>query len=129
MDHDKWIATVSKIDETGQDEFRAEYNSPEMMWPLIETILEERELLVANHTAKTLGYEPYYGWCDVDGCDQEACGGGIAWRETGYWRGCTQDSKDYREGKSQPMMKPEAIAKEKMRGADGILKINPQEKP
>lgn len=66
-------------------------------------------------------YEPYYGWCDVEGCENEGANGGGCWRETGYWTVCSKHSQEYREGKPQPPMKQSAIDREKRRGADGVL--------
>lgn len=60
-------------------------------------------------------YEPYFGWCDVDGCDGEGCSGGAAWEETGYWTVCSKHSNDWRGGKPQPKMKQKAINRENSR--------------
>lgn len=68
--------------------------------------------------------EPYFGYCDVDGCDGEGCSGGNAWRETGYWTVCSEHSSICREGGEQPKMKQSAIDREDSRGADGILPHN-----
>jgi hypothetical protein len=65
--------------------------------------------------------EPYFGWCDVEGCKGEGCNGGGCWRETGYWTVCDKHSTDYRAGKPQPKMKQSAIDREKTRGLDGCL--------
>lgn len=65
--------------------------------------------------------EPYFGWCDVEGCDNEGCSGGNAWRETGYWTVCSKHSAANRKGETQPKMKQEAIDRENSRGTDGIL--------
>lgn len=69
-------------------------------------------------------YEPYFGWCNVEGCENEGCSGGNAWRETGYWTVCYKHSADYREGKPQPKMKQAAIDREASRGKDGCLPAN-----
>lgn|SRR3990167_3593679 len=66
--------------------------------------------------------EPYFGWCDVDGCDNEGCSGGMAWRESGYWTVCSKHAQMHREGKDQPKMKQKAIDKEKTRKPDGTLR-------
>lgn len=50
-------------------------------------------------------YEPYFGWCNVEGCEREGANGGGCWRETGYWTVCSKHSQEYREGKPQPPMK------------------------
>lgn len=71
----------------------------------------------SNH----LEYEPYFGWCNVEGCDNEAANGGGCWRETGYWTVCSKHARMHREGKPQPKMKQSAIDREKTRGEDGII--------
>ena len=60
-------------------------------------------------------YEPYFGWCDVDRCENEGCSGGNAWRDTGYWTVCIKHADDYRRGKQQPKMKQKAIYRENRR--------------
>jgi hypothetical protein len=65
--------------------------------------------------------EPYFGWCEVEGCEQEGANGGGCWRDTGYWTVCSKHSQEYREGKPQPPMKQWAIDREKSRGSDGVL--------
>lgn len=58
---------------------------------------------------------PYWGVCDVDGCDDEARDGGGCWRETGYRSVCRKHFHLYRDGGLQPKMKESAIAKEATR--------------
>lgn len=65
--------------------------------------------------SKDEDYEPYFGWCDVEGCDRGGCSGGNAWRETGYWTVCPVHAEDYRKGMPQPKMKQEAIDRENSR--------------
>ena len=60
-------------------------------------------------------YEPYFGWCDVSGCKNEAGCGGTAWPETEYWRACYKHSASHRNGDPQPKMKLSAIKREKSR--------------
>lgn len=60
-------------------------------------------------------YEPYMGWCDVDGCENEASSQGAYWHKTGYWHICYKHGGDYRAGKKQPKMKSSAIKREKSR--------------
>jgi hypothetical protein len=60
-------------------------------------------------------YEPYFGWCDVDGCKNEGCCGGTGWMKSGYWTLCTNHSRMSREGKKQPKMKQSAIQRESRR--------------
>jgi len=71
--------------------------------------------------------EPYFGWCDVEGCEKEGANGGNCWRETGYWTVCLDHSASFREGESQPKMKDYAIFREESRGEDGILKYTKTE--
>lgn len=60
-------------------------------------------------------YEPYFGWCDVDGCKEEGAAGGCYWSDTGYWTTCHKHSQDARDGKPQPKMKMRAIKREASR--------------
>ena len=69
---------------------------------------------IADNLAED-SYEPYFGWCDVAGCELEGCSGGNAWRESGYWTVCYKHADDYRNGKPQPEMKQSAIDKENSR--------------
>ena len=59
--------------------------------------------------------EPYFGWCDVKGCDNEGANGGNCWNDTGYWTVCSKHASDYRSGKPQPKMKQSAIDRENSR--------------
>lgn len=77
-----------------------------------EEVLELMEAW-SDHIAENA--EPYFGWCNVKGCDDEACNGGSCWRETGYWNVCHKHSDMYRKGKPQPKMKQWAVDKEKSR--------------
>jgi hypothetical protein len=38
---EKWVNLVSKVDQTFEDEFKAEYNSPELMFPLMQRLLKQ----------------------------------------------------------------------------------------
>jgi len=69
--------------------------------------------------------EPYFGWCDVEGCENEGCSGGMAWDNTGkYWTVCHKHSQQHREGKPQPKMKQSAIERENRRDKEtGFLKL------
>lgn len=66
-------------------------------------------------------YEPYFGWCDVKGCENEGCMGGGVWADTGYWTVCSKHSDDYRKGKPKPKMKETAIKRESSRDEKGYL--------
>ena len=65
--------------------------------------------------------EPYMGWCDVEGCQNEAAANGICWPDTGYWLCCSDHAKHYRLGLPQPRMKRLAFDREASRGEDGHL--------
>ena len=71
--------------------------------------------------------EPYFGWCDVDGCDKEGCSGGNAWRKSGYWKVCYKHSADFRSGLPQPKMKQSAIDREASRDENGYLPAKPNQ--
>jgi hypothetical protein len=70
--------------------------------------------------------EPYFGWCDVEGCENEGCSGGIAWEDSGYWTVCHKHSDEYRKGLPQPKMKQTSIDRENSRGEDGRLPLKPK---
>ena len=87
-----------------------------------------KELLVLYNVSLPLTeseeeYEPYFGWCNVEGCENEGANGGGCWRETGYWTVCSKHSQMWREGKPQPKMKQKYIDKEATRLPDGTLPI------
>ena len=69
--------------------------------------------------------EPYFGWCDVEGCENEGCCGGTCWSETGHWRVCSKHSQQHREGSLQPQMKQAAIDRENSRDENGYLPSKP----
>ena len=64
---------------------------------------------------------PYWGMCDVKGCQGENCNGGGCWRETGYWQVCSEHSQMWRDSKPQPKMKKRAILREQSRNERGFL--------
>ncbi len=66
-------------------------------------------------------YEPYFGWCDVLGCENEGCSGGNAWSDSGYWAVCTGHAQDYRDGKPQPKMKTEVFEVTEVTGEDEFI--------
>ena len=68
-------------------------------------------------------YEPYFGWCNVEGCENEGANVGCCWRETGYWTVCSKHASEYRAGKPQPKMQQKYIDKEATRLPDGTLPI------
>lgn len=64
--------------------------------------------------------------CDVDGCNEEQSGGGMYWKETGYWSICSKHMDAGRKGESQPKMRASAIAKESRRDkVTGIMQPLP----
>lgn len=92
------------------------YNETIESEPIYRVFLQQNKCIES-----TKEYEPYFGWCDVEGCENEGANGGGCWRQSGYWTVCSKHSAEYREGKDQPKMKKSAIDREKRRGADGIL--------
>lgn len=66
-------------------------------------------------------YEPYFGYCNVEGCMNEGCSGGMAWKESGYWTVCDKHAQEYRDGNPQPPMKAWAVYRENSRLPDGTL--------
>jgi hypothetical protein len=38
---EQWLILVSKVDQTFEDEFKAEYNSPELIFPLMQRLLKQ----------------------------------------------------------------------------------------
>ena len=73
---------------------------------------QERAETVKAKLKKT---EPYFGWCDVEGCKNEGASGGYYWRETGYWTICSKHGDMARAKEPQPKMKRTAIHREKTR--------------
>ena len=92
-------------------------NQPLMLQVMIGYIisLESRISLYEEATRRNeeQDNEPYFGWCDVEGCENEGCRGGGTW--VGYWTVCSDHSDDYRKGKPQPKMKQKAIDRENSR--------------
>ena len=73
-------------------------------------------------------YEPYFGWCNVEGCENEGANGGNCWPETGYWTVCSKHAAEYRAGQPQPKMQQKYIDKEATRRPDGTLPIGNETK-
>jgi hypothetical protein len=82
------------------------------------------EIIAAVEKDKVADYEPYFGWCNVKGCENEGCSGGSAWRESGYWTVCYKHADDYRNGKPQPTMKKAAIDREASRDENGCITVD-----
>ena len=81
-----------------------------------EKKLKQHEaIILCKECTEEENAEPYFNLCDVEGCENEECSGGRAWRETGYWSVCSDHSKDNREGRPQPKMKQASIDREKKR--------------
>jgi hypothetical protein len=38
---EQWLNLVSKVDQTFEDEFKAEYNSPELMFQVVQRLLKQ----------------------------------------------------------------------------------------
>jgi hypothetical protein len=100
---------------------------PVIAWyePTTRVVLtvEEWERLVLDKSNDEQDNEPYFGWCDVDGCNNAGSSGGMGWRDTGYWTLCSIHFKDYHDKKPQPKMKDESIKRESTRDEDGCLPI------
>jgi len=105
-------------------------NGANSVWQFLEAALTEayeKGIKDAIDDSNSEPYEPYFGWCEVDGCENEGCSGGNAWRKTGYWTVCSEHSRKHREGKPQPKMKQLAIERENSRDkTTGFLPIGSQ---
>jgi len=55
------------------------------------------------------------GSCDVVGCTQISCCGGIYWSERGFWKLC-QNHVPANKNDEFPLMKNDAIEREVLRG-------------
>ena len=84
---------------------------------LVENTAEIMELINDEE------YEPYFGWCNVEGCENEGANGGNCWPETGYWTVCSKHAAEYRAGQPQPKMQQKYIDKEATRLPDGTLPV------
>ena len=84
------------------------------LWQWIKKYAEECCKEQEKEIDKELS-EPYFGWCDVEGCDEEGCSGGNAWRDSGYWTVCYKHAQDHRDKKPQPKMKRASVEKESLR--------------
>lgn len=40
---EQWLKLVSKVDQTFEDEFKAEFNSPELMFPIVQRLLQQTQ--------------------------------------------------------------------------------------
>lgn len=55
MTKDEFINLVSKVNETGEDEFKAEYNSPELIWEnVISKIAKQKKVVIIGSTPTML---------------------------------------------------------------------------
>jgi hypothetical protein len=112
-----WLKAKFKTVELGEDAdgnpyFLGQDSNPELQ-RCIDIAIEyaQQPQKVEQEEEKPTEYIPYFGWCDVDKCENEGCCGGTGWRETGYWTLCTNHSRMAREGKKQPKMKRSAKSK------------------
>lgn len=46
---EQWLNLVSKVDQTFEDEFKAEYNSPELMYPVVHLLLKQNSVIGLRH--------------------------------------------------------------------------------
>jgi hypothetical protein len=90
-------------------------------FPQFKTVVKIMRQYVSDVQKEPKESEPYFGWCDVEGCEREASSGGFYWQETGYWKICYKHSALCREDKPQPQMKQSAIDRENSRLPDGRL--------
>ena len=67
MNKDLFIKMVSKIDQTCEDEFKAEYNSPELIWKKIICKLTAQSPVICTCSEDNL-------IVGLDGCRCERCG-------------------------------------------------------
>ena len=74
-----------------------------------------------ENDATVSAVEPYFGWCDVKGCKNEASCGGIAWQDSGYWSTCSEHTNMHRAGFPQSTMKAASIEREARRDEKGFL--------
>ena len=116
---DKWYLHTKNYDES-----RDFTTCGEEVKDFIKSLLKkqrgeiEKEYNVGEH------YEPFFGWCDVEGCEDEGCCGGTVWRKTGYWTACIKHAQEHRDGKPQPKMKQSAIDRENSRDPEtGYLTV------
>ena len=105
LTNEELIEEIEKDHDLG-DQFSLKRELVKRFKAVISSAVEQNE--ITNH-------EPYFGWCDVEGCEHEACNSGGCWRETGFWKVCGDHSRMWREGEKQPHMKQEAIDRENSR--------------
>lgn len=110
------------------DEGRWMFDLKPIYWyePATRVVLtvEEYSNLVFNISNDRQDNEPYFGWCDVDGCNNAGSSGGMGWRDTGYWTLCSIHFKDYHDKKPQPKMKDVSIKRESTRDENGRLPLS-----
>ena len=119
------LDSAKRKDGWGYDIVEADYDGlVGMLESFIKSLLKkqrgeiEKEYNVGEH------YEPFFGWCDVEGCEDEGCCGGTVWRKTGYWTACIKHAQEHRDGKPQPKMKQSAIDRENSRDPEtGYLTV------
>ena len=103
-----------KFVDKDDPEFINDYIPSKELWEWVEKYAEEMCKKQREEIDKELS-EPYFGWCDVEGCDEEGCSGGNAWRDSGYWTVCYKHAQDHRDKKPQPKMKRASVEKENSR--------------
>jgi len=97
-------------------------------WKKPELALIDQLKISLSLTDSDDEYEPYFGWCNVEGCENEGANGGGCWPETGYWTVCSKHAAEYRAGQPQPKMQQKYIDKEATRLPDGTLPIGNESK-
>lgn len=117
-DWETGILQVAKVFPEGQPQLLSGRVERRMVYLLDK---EEVEKLTLHKPDSKTSDEPYFGWCDVSGCENEGCCGGTQWKQTGFWVLCSKHSADARDGKPQPKMKRYAISREQQRDNEGVL--------
>lgn len=63
MTKEQWIKLVSKMDQTEEDEFKAIYNSPELMWDKVisKIIIKKEDIISILEESNSLMGQDHYG--------------------------------------------------------------------
>lgn len=121
MNRTKIEEMLKELDRRKRSHFwrRNLYAQEDALWDIhdkmafeIGVIMESLTSLLAEDGGED---EPYMGWCDVDGCTNEASANGMYYKDTGYWRLCPKHSQLARDGNPQPKMKQSSIDRENSR--------------
>ena len=63
MTKEQWIKLVSKMDQTEEDEFKAIYNSPELIWDKVisKIIIKKEDIISILEESNSLMGQDHYG--------------------------------------------------------------------